>query len=90
MYGYLISVTFVTPAKAVAFYDALDVAKGPSLGANFSLACAYTLLAHYNELEWPAQHGLEEYLVRMSVGLEDLDTLVDKITVALNATQTSE
>ncbi|KGO70277.1 Pyridoxal phosphate-dependent transferase, major region, subdomain 2 [Penicillium italicum] len=90
LYGYLFSVTFVTPAKAVAFYDALDVAKGPSLGTNFSLACAYTLLAHYNELEWAAQHGVVEYLVRMSVGLEDLDILLDKITVALNAAQTAE
>ncbi|KAI2733163.1 hypothetical protein CBS147332_178 [Penicillium roqueforti] len=90
MYGYLFSVTFVTPAMAVAFYDALDVAKGPSLGTNFSLACAYTLLAHYNELEWAAQHGLEEYLVRISIGLEDLDTLLDKITMALDAAQIAE
>ncbi|KAL2179601.1 pyridoxal phosphate-dependent transferase [Thermothelomyces heterothallicus CBS 202.75] len=53
-YGYLLSVKFKTPARAVAFYDALDVAKGPSLGTNFTLCCAYTLLAHYKELEWAA------------------------------------
>ena len=27
-----------------AFYDALDVYKGPSLGTNYTLACPYTLL----------------------------------------------
>ncbi|KAL9607971.1 MAG: hypothetical protein Q9167_007168 [Letrouitia subvulpina] len=90
LYGYLFSVTFVTPAKAVAFHDALDVAKGPSLGTDFSLACAYTLLAHYNEREWAAQYGVVEYLVRMSVGLEDLDTLTNKMTVALDAAQSAE
>jgi cystathionine gamma-synthase len=30
-----------------AFFDALDTHKGPSLGTNFTLACPYTLLAHY-------------------------------------------
>jgi hypothetical protein len=34
------------------FYDALDVAKGPSLGTNFTLVCPYTLLAHYHELDF--------------------------------------
>lgn len=90
LYGYLLSVTFVTPAKAVAFHDALDVAKGPSLGTDFSLACAYTLLAHYNEREWAARYGVVEYLVRISVGLEDLVTLSNTMTMALNAAQTAE
>lgn len=34
-------------------YD-LQVAKGPGFGTNFTLACPYTLLAHYTELEWAA------------------------------------
>lgn len=38
-YGFLLSVRFASPAKAVAFYDALDTAKGPSLGTNFTLTC---------------------------------------------------
>ncbi|KAJ4288348.1 hypothetical protein N0V88_007386 [Collariella sp. IMI 366227] len=59
-YGFLVSIRFATPAHAVAFYDALDVAKGPSLGTNFTLCCAYTLLAHYKELEWAAEYGVVE------------------------------
>ncbi|KAG9500376.1 hypothetical protein J7337_008853 [Fusarium musae] len=50
-YGYLLSIRFNTPAAAIAFHDALDVAKGPSLGTNFTLGCAYTLFAHFHELE---------------------------------------
>lgn len=70
-YGYLLSLTFYRPQQAVAFYDALDVAKGPSLGTNFTLACAYTLFAHYGEREWAAGFGVEEFLVRVSVGMEE-------------------
>lgn len=36
-YGGLLSVTFRTSAEAIAFYDALETAKGPSLGTNFTL-----------------------------------------------------
>lgn len=36
-YGGLLSVTFRARAEAIAFYDALDTAKGPSLGTNFTL-----------------------------------------------------
>lgn len=36
-YGGLLSVTFRTRSEAIAFYDALITAKGPSLGTNFTL-----------------------------------------------------
>ena len=36
-YGGLLSVTFRARAEAIAFYDALETAKGPSLGTNFTL-----------------------------------------------------
>ena len=36
-YGGLLSVTFKTKPEAIAFYDALETAKGPSLGTNFTL-----------------------------------------------------
>lgn len=85
-YGYLFSIQFAQPKDAIAFHDALDVAKGPSLGTNFTLSCAYTLLAHYSELEWAAEHGVVEHLVRISVGLEDIDELVKVVEVALQAT----
>lgn len=86
-YGFLVSVRFWEKAQAVAFYDALDVAKGPSLGTNFTLCCAYTLLAHYKELEWAAEYGVVEDLVRISVGLEEWDWLEGRVRRALRAAE---
>lgn len=74
-YGGLFSLTFTSMAASRAFYDALGCAKGPSLGTSFTLASPYTILAHYFELDWAAEHGVEEGLVRISVGQEDEETL---------------
>jgi len=40
-YGFMMSMRFSLPAKAIAFLDVLDVVKGPSLGINFTLACRF-------------------------------------------------
>lgn len=84
-YGYLLSIRFVHDAAAIAFHDALDVAKGPSLGTNFTLCCAYTLFGHYNELEWAAKYGVVEHLVRISVGIEKEEELDGVVQRALDA-----
>lgn len=84
-YGYLLSIRFAEPEAAVAFHDALDVAKGPSLGTNFTLCCAYALFAHYSELDWAAKFGVVEHLVRISVGVESRETLDHVVEKALSA-----
>lgn len=68
---------------AQPFYDRLRVSKGPTLGTNFTLACPYVLLAHYDELDWAESLGVSRYLVRVSVGLEDSDDLVSRFDEAL-------
>ncbi|KAI8950177.1 pyridoxal phosphate-dependent transferase [Xylaria longipes] len=70
-YGGLLSCTLKTKAHAIAFYDALETAKGPSLGTNFTLTSPYVILAHYQELDWAASFGVDPSLLRISVGLED-------------------
>ena len=60
---------------AETFYDALQVSKGPSLGTNFTLCCPYTILAHYDELDWAKACGVDPNLVRVSVGLDGIDKL---------------
>lgn len=70
---------------AAAFYDALEISKGPSLGTNFSLVSPYTLLAHYRELDWAAERGAPRNLVRIWVGLEDPEDLEDRFTRAFAA-----
>ena len=66
-------------------YDNLAVCKGPSLGTIFTLACPFTLLAHYTELEWAESCGISRNLIRLSVGLEDRDKLWQRIEKALSA-----
>lgn len=78
-YGFLLSIDFHQPRQAIAFFDNLDVAKGPSLGTNFTLSCPFTLYGHYQELEWAASYGVQEHLVRISVGLEDYETMLKGI-----------
>ncbi|MDB6072350.1 MAG: putative Cystathionine gamma-synthase, partial [Verrucomicrobiales bacterium] len=68
-----------------AFYDALHLSKGPSLGTNFSLCCPYTLLAHYQELDWAATCGVPRNLLRISAGLESPTDLIQRFTQALQA-----
>jgi cystathionine gamma-synthase len=84
-YGGLLSVTFNTPQQAIAFFDALEVQKGPSLGTNFTLACPFTILAHYAELDWTEKWGVPRDLVRISVGLERKQELCGKVQRALEA-----
>lgn len=84
-YGYLFSIQFLQPTAAIAFHDAFHVAKGPSLGTNFTLCSAYTLYAHYSELEWAAKFGVVEHLVRVSVGIESEQSLVGLVQRALDA-----
>ncbi|KAL1851777.1 Cystathionine gamma-synthase [Paecilomyces lecythidis] len=84
-YGGLFSVTFHSTAEAVAFFDTLEVMKGPSLGTNFTLSCPYTLIAHYGELEWARSFDVDPDLVRISVGLEDTADLSGRFQRALAA-----
>ena len=64
------------------FYDALEFAKGPSLGTNFTLICPYTLLAHYHELDFAMSYNVAPNLLRIAVGLENINDLKAKFTRA--------
>jgi cystathionine gamma-synthase len=86
-FGGLLSLTFVSMAASQAFFDALPCHKGPSLGTNFTLACPYTILAHFAELPWAAEYGVESGLVRVSVGLEDQATLLRGFDAATTAAE---
>lgn len=69
--------------RAPRIYDAMRVCKGPSLGTVFTLACPFTLLAHYTELQWAEACGVPTHLIRLSVGLEDPEELWGRIETAL-------
>lgn len=83
-YGCLLSLLLADVSKTEAFFDALDVNKGPSLGTNFTLACPYTLLAHYQELDWASSFGVDKHIIRVSVGLEDIEDICNRFVHALD------
>lgn len=83
-YGGLLSIILSDPANtAPRFFDALRVSKGPNLGTNYTLACPFTLLAHYNELDFAESCGVSRWLIRVSIGLEDVDDLIARFDAAL-------
>ncbi|KAK4056833.1 Cystathionine gamma-synthase [Microbotryomycetes sp. JL221] len=86
----LFSLTFTSILASRVFFDALPCYKGPSLGTNFTIACPYTILAHYTETDWAAEYGVEKGLVRISIGLEDTELLKEWFTSALDAAEKAE
>ncbi|KAJ3529413.1 hypothetical protein NMY22_g9010 [Coprinellus aureogranulatus] len=89
-YGGLFSLTFTSDDASKGFFDTLSCYKGPSLGTNFTLACPFTILAHYGELDWAAQYGVEAGLVRVSVGMEDIGALLQAFKIAIDAAEAAE
>lgn len=78
-YGGLFSFVLKDAEKvSPGYFDRLKVSKGPSLGTNCTLACPYTLLAHYDELEWAESCGVSRFLIRVSAGLEPMSDLVGR------------
>lgn len=75
--------------RAARIYDTLKLCKGPSLGTVFSLACPFTLLAHYTELDWAESCGASRYLIRLSVGLENVHDIMADLEQAFEASEAS-
>ncbi len=73
-----------------AIYDRLRLCKGPSLGTVFTLACPFTLLAHYTELDWAEACGVSRHLIRLSVGLEDAEEVWKRLEEALRTSDRSD
>jgi len=82
-WGGLISMVLRDERMAAHVYDALPVAKGPGFGTNFTLVCPYTLLAHYHELDFARQAGVDSNLIRIWVGLEPAKDLMAAFDSAL-------
>ena len=73
------------------FYDRLEMLKSPSFGTHFSICCPYTYLAHYNLLKTKDgrkkldRAKLTPNLLRLSVGTENPDQIMEMIGDALRA-----
>lgn len=86
-YGGVVSLVLHPHVCQRSFFDALNVAKGPSLGTNFTLVCPYTLLAHYHELDFAMSYQVPPNLLRVAVGLEPFDELQEKFASALDTSR---
>jgi cystathionine gamma-synthase len=84
-YGGMLSVVLRGGAnEAITFFDRLHIDKGPSFGLSTTLACPYTQLAHFTELDWAEACGVSRHLIRVSVGLEDRAELINRFLTALD------
>lgn len=84
-YGGLFTMEFITVEVATEFLNSLQLHKGPSIGANITLALPYVQMVFQKEKDWAARHGLKETIVRISVGLEDKNSLLNCLLQALQA-----
>ncbi|KAL8706069.1 MAG: hypothetical protein Q9201_000834 [Fulgogasparrea decipioides] len=76
-YGGVFTLEFSSVTAARIFFDASKLHKGPSLGANVTLLQPYVQTVFYKEKDWAARHGLKESIIRVSVGLEDQEALLN-------------
>ncbi|KAF7294716.1 PLC-like phosphodiesterase [Mycena indigotica] len=89
-YGSLLSVTFTSLDAAKAFYTSLQCYRTPTFGTVFTLATAWSALAYPpDKMEWLEQRGVEECLVRISVGMEGIKAIMECVRDALHVAQSS-
>lgn len=64
-------------------FESLRLSHGISLGTKYSLVSPYVQLAHYHELAWARECGIDPYLLRVAVGTEPWDDLRERFASAL-------
>lgn len=74
--------------KAETFYNNVipPILKGPSLGSEKTLLSPYVIMAHYDDSkEKLEQLGFDYYLMRLSVGVEDVEQIISSLDHALKS-----
>ncbi len=87
--------SFTVKGEMRAFYDALEMAKGPSFGTNFTLISPYMWLAHYGmiiqskaSVDAPAGCAIDyQDLLRLSVGHEGAEAIIAVLERAFALTE---
>ena len=64
-------------------FENLRLSHGISLGTKYSLVCPYVQLAHYHELAWAKECGIDPHLLRVAVGTEPWKELRQRFETAL-------
>jgi len=85
--GSIISFSLKMPLKR--FYDRVKLVKSPSFGLEFSLMCPFLYLANYEMVSNEEGRdrlrilGVDPDLVRLSVGMEDAESIIQALSEAL-------
>lgn len=82
-YGCLFSVELDTEQTTIAFYDNLKVNNGPHLGAHRTLVVPYVKAHYFNCMGEAKEMGMRGEQLRVSVGLEPADELLEIFKDAL-------
>ncbi|KAJ5287762.1 Pyridoxal phosphate-dependent transferase major region subdomain 2 [Penicillium angulare] len=82
-YGHLLSIVFRDNDTAIRFYDGVNIFKGPSFGMTFSILIAYAQLATKDKQPRQEELGVPSHLVRISIGMEDVDILLQTLFQAI-------
>jgi cystathionine gamma-synthase len=86
-YGCLFSVEFASIEATIAFYDNLHVHHGPHLGAHRTLAMPYVRAMYDGSLEEVSNYNLRPTQIRISAGLESIETLLETFKYAVEAAE---
>ena len=65
-------------------FENLRLSRGISLGTKYSLVSPYVQLAHYRELDWAKECGIDPHLLRIAVGTELSEDLRKRFASALS------
>ncbi len=65
-----------------AFYDTIEIAKGPNFGTNWSMLTPYYQFSAFSSEEIEETQGISPYMLRLSVGLEDPDDIIQRFEKA--------
>ncbi|MEO6993406.1 MAG: PLP-dependent transferase [Lacunisphaera sp.] len=82
-------ISFTINGSMEKFYDRVRLAKGPSFGMSTTLISPFIYLAHYDLVTSEAgraelaAHGLTPDLLRLSVGTEPVDDIIETLAEAL-------
>lgn len=83
-YGGLLSFIINDDLLVADVFDHLEVSKGPNLGMDYTLSCPFTMLAHFDELDWAESCGVSPRLIRVAVGTEPIDELIARFDRAFS------
>lgn len=87
--GHVVSFELQDDSYKVAeiFYDNCKIPiKGPSMGFRNTMLMPYSLITHYHDNNVTlAEMGLKRYLMRLSVGTEDPDTIIRDLASGFSA-----